>query len=94
MYRHSHPCRPAHSPLLGRHVRAQHTETGIVKPADEKACVESVDFMRANHMRLLNEWRDEALRNEHRVYVSSDGRKFVISLQNTCLKCHSNSSQF
>ena len=71
-----------------------YTETGIVKPADEKACVESVDFMRANHMRLLNEWRDEALRNENRVYVASNGKKWAISLQNTCLKCHTDYKEF
>ncbi|MDR2056250.1 MAG: sulfate reduction electron transfer complex DsrMKJOP subunit DsrJ [Desulfovibrio sp.] len=68
--------------------------TGIVLPADEKNCIEKAEFMRAEHMRLLNEWRDEALREENRAYVASDGKKWNISLQNTCLKCHSNHKEF
>ena len=34
---------------------------------------------------VLNEWRDEALRNENRTYVASNGKKWTISLQNTCM---------
>jgi hypothetical protein len=63
-------------------------------PADEKECVEPAAFMRAEHMQMLNEWRDQALRNENRVYVASNGKKWEISLQNTCLKCHANTEQF
>ena len=50
--------------------------------------------MRAEHMYLLNEWRDQALRYENRTYVSSTGKKWTISLLNTCLKCHSNYEEF
>lgn len=57
-------------------------------------CVESKDFMKAAHMQLLNEWRDWALRDGKRVYVNSEGKKMTISLQNTCMKCHSNKDQF
>ena len=46
------------------------------------ACIEPKEWMRANHMSLLIEWRDQALRNEKRVYVASDGRKWETSLQN------------
>jgi len=63
-------------------------------PPNEKECVESRDFMRAEHMQMLNEWRDQALRNEHRVYVAQNGKKWEISLQNTCLKCHNNTEKF
>ena len=66
----------------------------IQLPANEKECVESVTFMRAEHMQLLNEWRDQALRNENRVYVALNGKKWDISLQNTCLKCHNNTEKF
>jgi hypothetical protein len=45
-------------------------------------------------MQLLNEWRDQALRNENRVYVASNGRKWEVSLQNTCLQCHNNTEKF
>ena len=68
--------------------------TGIELPKGEKECIEDVQFMRDQHMRLLNEWRDEALRKENRVYVATSGKKWTISLQNTCLKCHSNYKEF
>ncbi len=57
-------------------------------------CIEDVEYMRANHMKLLNEWRDEALRNGNRIYVASDGKKWEISLQNTCMTCHANYEDF
>ena len=40
------------------------------------ACVEPRDWMRANHMSLLLDWRDEALRDEKRVYVASNGKEW------------------
>ncbi|MDH5752373.1 MAG: sulfate reduction electron transfer complex DsrMKJOP subunit DsrJ [Deltaproteobacteria bacterium] len=65
----------------------------VVKPGTE-SCVEPVEVMRARHMQLLNEWRDSAVRDLNREYVSSTGKKFNISLTNTCLDCHSNKSEF
>lgn len=61
--------------------------------ADRK-CVESKEFMRAEHMQLLNNWRDSVLRDGQRIYVSSTGKHIPMSLQNTCMKCHSNKSKF
>ena len=66
----------------------------IVLPQNEKECVEPVEFMRAEHMYLLNEWRDQALREGKRIYVASDGKKWETSLQNTCMACHSNTAEF
>ncbi|MCP4295713.1 MAG: hypothetical protein GY786_08920 [Proteobacteria bacterium] len=57
-------------------------------------CVESKDFMRANHMQLLDQWRDSVVRDQQRTYVSSTGKHFDKSLTNTCLECHSNKSEF
>lgn len=72
-----------------------YTATDIVLPHNEKSCVEDTQFMRSQHMRLLNEWRDEALRNENRSYISAkDNKRWTISLQNTCMKCHKNYSTF
>lgn len=82
------------SPFWAGYFGQSYKSTGIVAP-EEKSCIEDVDFMRAQHMRLLNEWRDEALRKENRVYVSAkDGKKWAISLQNTCMKCHTNYKDF
>ena len=82
------------SPFWAGMLGKTYTSTGIELPKDEKNCIENVDFMRGQHMRLLNEWRDEALRNENRIYVATDGKKWAISLQNTCLKCHKNYKEF
>jgi len=60
----------------------------------EGRCVESKEFMRANHMELLKEWRVLAIREGMRIYTSSDGSRFWISLQNGCMKCHHNKQQF
>lgn len=66
----------------------------VTLPKDEKQCIEPVAYMRAEHMQLLNEWRDQALRYENRTYVSSTGKKWEISLQNTCLTCHADYNNF
>ena len=66
----------------------------LALPAGQKECIEPAEYMRAEHMQLLNLWRDEALRKENRTYVSSTGKKWEISLQKTCLKCHNNTTDF
>lgn len=63
-------------------------------PEDERKCVESKEYMRAEHMTLLNNWRDSAVRDNNRLYINSEGKIFNISLQNTCMKCHSNKEEF
>ncbi len=69
-------------------------DTPVIKALEKKECVESKDFMRRNHMQLLIQWRDAALREAKREYVNSEGKHFRISLQNTCMKCHSNKKKF
>ena len=83
------------SPFWMSWIGQNYTKTGVTLPANEKTCIEDTEFMRAQHMRLLDEWRDQALRQENRVYVSAlNGKKWVISLQNTCMKCHTNYTEF
>jgi len=60
----------------------------------EVKCVESKEFMKAGHMQLLDNWRDSAVRDGKRVYVNSRGENINISLQNTCMRCHSNKKKF
>jgi len=69
-------------------------KTPEIQRLEVKECVESKAFMRAEHMKLLNDWRDAAIRNGNRSYVNSKGKGFEISLQKTCLKCHSNRDKF
>ena len=60
----------------------------------EKQCVESTAFMKSSHMQLLDQWRDAVVRNGKRLYTSSTGKTYEMSLQNTCTKCHSKKEQF
>lgn len=69
-------------------------DTPIINMLSTKKCVESREYMRSNHMQLLDEWRDIVVRDGERTYFTQDGRPFLISLQNTCLKCHSNKEAF
>jgi hypothetical protein len=63
-------------------------------PGGEKQCVAPVSEMRAKHMKLLNEWRDDVLRNGNRETVKVDGKEYVKSLQLACMQCHSNKEKF
>ena len=64
-------------------------------PNGSEECVEGVEYMRAFHMDLLNEWRDEVVREGNRDYVSTaNGRTFDMSLSRTCVDCHSNKAEF
>ncbi len=65
------------------------------KQYGKKECVESKEYMRAEHMQLLNNWRDAVVRDMYRQYVSmTSGKRFNMSLQNGCLVCHSNKKHF
>jgi hypothetical protein len=59
-----------------------------------KECVEAKEYMVESHMQMLNEWRDEAVRNGKRTYIATDGKEYTVSLQNTCMECHNNKSKF
>ncbi len=58
-------------------------------------CVEATEYMRANHMDLLDTWRDTVVREDVRSYTSGlSGKSYTMSLSDTCLECHSNKAQF
>ena len=59
-----------------------------------KTCVRSTDYMKREHMQLLDVWRDTVVREGKRTYVSPDGKSYNMSLSNTCLECHANKSEF
>lgn len=58
------------------------------------ACVMPTEYMRTNHMRLLDQWRTSVVRDGKRIFVNSQGKAFNISLTDTCLDCHSNKVEF
>ena len=69
-------------------------DTRAIQQLTEKRCVESTEYMRANHMKLLIAWREGAVREGIRSYTATDGRAFPVSLTGTCLGCHSNKDKF
>ena len=62
-----------------------------------KKCVLDTYEMRANHMSLLDEWRDAVVRDADRIYVAANGHAFNMSLstgENSCLGCHEDKAKF
>ncbi len=57
-------------------------------------CIEDAQWMRENHMKLLDQWRNDVVRDGSTQYVSSTGQVYEKSLDDTCLKCHSNPEEF
>ncbi len=68
-----------------------------IAPEAGAQCVESADYMRAKHMDLLDEWREDVVRGADREYESDTypGVIYDKSLTDTCLEqCHTNKSEF
>jgi len=68
--------------------------TPVIDALPEKRCVEDTPYMREQHMQLLKFWRDSVVRGNARTYVNVRGESFDISLQNTCMHCHSDKAAF
>lgn len=85
-------------PNLGKTVPAPapKLDTPAIQKLGEKdrQCVQPTPFMRANHMQLLADWREAVVREANREYIGFGGKKYVASLSNTCMDCHSNKTQF
>ena len=61
----------------------------LVYPENEKFCVAAKEYMKTDHMDLINQWRDEVVREGNRMYKDFKGRTHEKSLTKTCLDCHS-----
>jgi hypothetical protein len=60
-------------------------------PTNATRCVEDTQYMIANHMELLNQWRDAVVRDGQSEYTShAFGTPYEMSLTKTCLSCHQN----
>lgn len=70
-------------------------DTPVIKAMTKKQCIKPTEYMAANHMQILNDWRDQIVRDgENRNFGAVDGVMYEKSLQHTCLKCHSNPKEF
>lgn len=63
-------------------------EPKLQKPVGYKECVRPLEEMKESHMVILNEWRDEVIREGKREMVEAGGQMFEKSLQNGCMHCH------
>ena len=64
-------------------------------PASARECVAPISYMKTSHMKLLNEWRDQAVRAGNRTFTAYNGRTYAISLTATCLQqCHEDKAAF
>jgi hypothetical protein len=70
------------------------TAPKLEKPKGVTKCVEPAQYMRTSHMKLLDDWRDESLRDGDRAPIEIDGIKYEKSLMNGCLKCHEDKKKF
>ena len=57
-------------------------------------CVAPAEYMRKNHMMLLNNWKDSVVRDGERFHIMPDGNRVEKSLTKTCLGCHVSKKQF
>ena len=64
------------------------------KPVGYTSCVLPLEEIRAEHMVLLNEWRDEVIREGKREKVEAGGKMYEKSLQNGCMHCHTSQEKF
>lgn len=76
--------------------RAAYERPELKLPEFEKECVAPKEWIRAEHMQLLNDWRDLAVRDNQRLYVNQAGKSFDMSLTRTCMssQCHANKAEF
>ncbi|MBW1641707.1 MAG: sulfate reduction electron transfer complex DsrMKJOP subunit DsrJ [Deltaproteobacteria bacterium] len=89
-------------PVWNYYVFSGETSTAPEIKLSEKAkaakeCVRSKEYMKTEHMQLLDVWRDTVVREAKRVYVSPNGKSYNMSLSsgdNSCLGCHVDKAEF
>jgi hypothetical protein len=65
----------------------------LAMPEGEDRCVMATETMRASHMDLLDQWRDDVVRLGQPRHTYQ-GREFEKSLTRTCLSCHAVKADF
>ncbi|MCA1944268.1 MAG: sulfate reduction electron transfer complex DsrMKJOP subunit DsrJ [Desulfovibrio sp.] len=66
----------------------------LALPEDQQECIIDAKVMRAEHMTLLNDWRDKYVRDGEITFTAANGKIYDMSLMNTCMSCHTNKEQF
>ena len=62
---------------------------------ESRECVEETSYMRSSHMNLLDDWREQVVRDGERIHVGLGGKTYERNLSATCImSCHSNREEF
>ena len=77
------------TPFWHAHANTSARQPQLVLPAGKKECVAPAGTMRAEHMKMLLNWREDVVRRDDRQYHAFDGQVYDRSLTRTCLGCHS-----
>jgi len=67
------------------------------KAKASKECVAPKAFMKAEHMQILDIWRNSVVRDTNRVYTLANGKQYNMSLstgENSCMGCHVTKADF
>jgi hypothetical protein len=75
-----------------RYMVRRDEDLGTVSVYD--GCVDTFDYMKANHMVLLIEWRDGVIRDGDTSQIEINGQPYAKSLTKTCLQCHTDREAF
>ncbi len=84
-------------PLLYNVTVGENAERPTLELPDKSVhpnCVAPVEEMRSAHMDVLNDWREQVVRDGERIYTAFDGKEYEMSLSQTCLDCHANKEEF
>ena len=87
----------APEPELSAKAKAAKAEAGVKADTSDTGCVRSKEYMVAEHMQLLDVWRDTVVRTGERIYASPNGKQYNMSLstgENSCLGCHVSKADF
>ena len=65
------------------------------KPKNATECVAAPQEIRTSHMVLLNDWRDNIVREKGKRFGETpNGTAYERSLQKGCMKCHASKKKF
>ncbi len=63
-------------------------------PADKKECVAPKDIIRIVHKDLLEDWKESVVRKGGTTYLASNKKRYIMSLNRTCMSCHTDKVEF
>lgn len=81
-------------PLWWNLASATYEKPKLALPEGQTECVEKTETMSAEHMTMLDVWRDTVVREGKRMWTNNEGKVYEASLQKTCMDCHANKEEF